>query len=59
VYTCPGLPSFLGKRIVRECHLIFRGLCPKCAQRSASVKWIWLLIGMAPSQSDPVICPNR
>jgi Fe2+ or Zn2+ uptake regulation protein len=26
----------LGKRIVRECHLIFRGLCPKCAQRSAS-----------------------
>ena len=29
-------PRSLGKRIVRECHLIFRGLCPKCAQRSAS-----------------------
>lgn len=26
----------LGKRIVRECQLIFHGLCPKCAQRSAS-----------------------
>jgi len=26
----------LGKRFVRECHLIFRGLCTKCAQRSAS-----------------------
>ena len=26
----------LGKRIVRECQLILRGLCPKCAQRSAS-----------------------
>jgi Fe2+ or Zn2+ uptake regulation protein len=26
----------LGKRIVRECQLIFRGLCPKCAPRRAS-----------------------
>jgi Fur family peroxide stress response transcriptional regulator len=26
----------LGKRIVRECQLILRGLCPKCAQRGAS-----------------------
>src|SRR2546430_16449330 len=30
----PG-PRSLGKRIVRECHLICRGLCPKWAQRSA------------------------
>ena len=26
----------LGKRILRECELIFRGLCTKCAQRRAS-----------------------
>src|SRR5262250_3109871 len=26
----------LGKRIVRECELIFRGLCTKCAARRAS-----------------------
>jgi len=26
----------LGKRIVRECQLIFRGLCSKCAARRAS-----------------------
>src|ERR1017187_4863792 len=26
----------LGKRIVRECELIFRGLCGKCAPRRAS-----------------------
>ena len=26
----------LGKRILRECELIFRGLCPKCAPRPAS-----------------------
>jgi Fur family transcriptional regulator, peroxide stress response regulator len=26
----------LGKRIVRECEVIFRGLCPNCAQRSVS-----------------------
>jgi Fe2+ or Zn2+ uptake regulation protein len=28
--------GFLGKRIVRECELIFRGLCAKCAPRRAS-----------------------
>jgi Fur family transcriptional regulator, peroxide stress response regulator len=27
---------FLGKRIVRECELIFRGLCVTCARRRAS-----------------------
>jgi len=26
----------LGKRILRECELIFRGLCPKCAPRRRS-----------------------
>ena len=26
----------LGKRIVRECELIFRGLCAKCARRNSS-----------------------
>ena len=26
----------LGKRVVRECELIFRGLCAKCAPRHAS-----------------------
>jgi len=26
----------LGKRIVRECELIFRGLCTKCARRRVS-----------------------
>ena len=26
----------IGKRIVRECELIFRGLCAKCAARHAS-----------------------
>ena len=26
----------LGKRIVRDCELIFRGLCAKCASRRAS-----------------------
>ena len=26
----------LGKRILRECELIFRGLCTKCARRHAS-----------------------
>ena len=25
----------LGKRVVRECELIFRGLCAKCAQRAS------------------------
>jgi Fur family peroxide stress response transcriptional regulator len=28
-------PASLGKRVVRECELIFRGLCPQCAQRGA------------------------
>jgi Fur family peroxide stress response transcriptional regulator len=31
----PGSIS-LGKRILRECELIFRGLCTKCAPRRAS-----------------------
>jgi Fe2+ or Zn2+ uptake regulation protein len=26
----------LGKRVLRECELIFRGLCAKCAPRSAN-----------------------
>jgi Fur family transcriptional regulator, peroxide stress response regulator len=26
----------LGKRVVRECELIFRGLCTKCARRNVS-----------------------
>ena len=36
-YDVPG-PALgaLGKRIVRECELIFRGLCMKCAPRRAS-----------------------
>ena len=29
-------PPALGKRVVRECELIFRGLCTKCARRQAS-----------------------
>jgi Fe2+ or Zn2+ uptake regulation protein len=29
-------PGILGKRILRECELIFRGLCTKCAPRRAS-----------------------
>ncbi len=38
-YSVPG-PALgsLGKRIVRECELIFRGLCTKCAPRRASGK---------------------
>ncbi|HEX4486499.1 MAG TPA: Fur family transcriptional regulator [Terriglobales bacterium] len=28
----------LGKRVVRECQLIFRGLCTRCAARRAAVK---------------------
>jgi len=31
----PG-PGSLGKRILRECELIFRGLCTKCAPRQVS-----------------------
>ncbi|MBV8457140.1 MAG: transcriptional repressor [Acetobacteraceae bacterium] len=30
--------SSIGKRVVRECELIFRGLCTKCAPRHASRK---------------------
>ena len=29
-------PRSLGKRVVRECELILRGLCNKCAPRQAS-----------------------
>ena len=29
-------PASLGKRVLRECELIFRGLCSKCASRRAS-----------------------
>jgi len=29
----------LGKRIVRECQLILRGFCTKCARRQLPVKW--------------------
>src|SRR5580704_18131228 len=36
-YNVPNPASrLLGKRQVRECELIFRGLCSKCAQRRAS-----------------------
>jgi Fe2+ or Zn2+ uptake regulation protein len=29
-------PGSLGKRVLRECELIFRGLCTKCAPRQAT-----------------------
>jgi Fur family transcriptional regulator, peroxide stress response regulator len=36
-YKVPSPASgSLGKRILRECELIFRGLCAKCAPRHAS-----------------------
>ena len=36
-YDVPGPRSgSLGKRMLRECELIFRGLCAKCAPRRAS-----------------------
>jgi Fur family transcriptional regulator, peroxide stress response regulator len=36
-YDVPGpAADSLGKRVVRECELIFRGLCTKCASRRAS-----------------------
>jgi len=36
-YDVPGPASgSLGKRILRECELIFRGLCTKCAPRNGS-----------------------
>jgi Fe2+ or Zn2+ uptake regulation protein len=28
----------LGRRVLRECELIFRGLCPKCARRTVHAK---------------------
>ena len=38
-YEVPGpAQGSLGKRILRECELIFRGFCPKCASRHASRK---------------------
>jgi len=36
-YNVPNPASRrLGKRVLRECEIIFRGLCTKCAQRRAS-----------------------
>jgi Fur family transcriptional regulator, peroxide stress response regulator len=36
-YNVPKPTSrLLGKRVVRECQLIFRGLCAKCARKPAS-----------------------
>lgn len=36
-YDVPRPPSSaLGKRVLRECELIFRGFCTKCAPRRAS-----------------------
>jgi Fur family peroxide stress response transcriptional regulator len=36
-YDVPGPASgSLGKRVLRECELIFRGLCTKCASRNAA-----------------------
>jgi Fur family transcriptional regulator, peroxide stress response regulator len=32
----PPAAGSLGKRVLRECELIFRGLCTKCATRRAS-----------------------
>ena len=38
-YNVPNPASrFLGKRVLRECELIFRGLCTKCAERKARRK---------------------
>ena len=38
-YDVPSpAPGSLGKRILRECELIFRGLCTKCVSRRASAK---------------------
>jgi len=35
-YAVPGpRPGTLGKRMLRECELIFRGLCAQCAPRKA------------------------
>jgi Fur family peroxide stress response transcriptional regulator len=36
-YEVPQPPGgSLGKRVLRECEVIFRGLCTKCAQRRGS-----------------------
>lgn len=36
-YNVPNPASrFLGKRVLRECELIFRGLCTKCVHRRTS-----------------------
>jgi Fur family peroxide stress response transcriptional regulator len=36
-YDVPAPPAAsLGKRVLRECELIFRGLCAKCAPRGGS-----------------------
>jgi Fur family transcriptional regulator, peroxide stress response regulator len=38
-YNVPNPAArFLGRRILRECELIFRGLCTKCAARSTRRK---------------------
>jgi Fe2+ or Zn2+ uptake regulation protein len=38
-YNVPNPASrFLGKRVLRECELIFRGLCTNCAERKARRK---------------------
>ena len=38
-YNVPNPASrLLGKRVLRECELIFRGLCTKCAERKARRK---------------------
>ena len=40
-FEVPGPASgLLGKRILRECELIFRGLCAKCSRRHASHKLV-------------------
>jgi Fur family transcriptional regulator, peroxide stress response regulator len=40
-YDVPGpAAASLGKRVLRECELIFRGLCTKCAPRRAARKSI-------------------
>jgi Fur family peroxide stress response transcriptional regulator len=39
-YDVPGpTAASLGKRVLRECELIFRGLCTKCGARRASAKY--------------------
>ena len=39
-YDVPRPASrIIGKRVLRECELIFRGLCTKCAPRSSSARF--------------------